>query len=102
MTVSLILAALITLGAATLLARTSMPIGKPAAFLVVLGVLGSIATIFGIEMEVVPHDPERSVRWLALIGTAMSFLALIGLLALVLIWAIRRWGIKHDDNPEQF
>lgn len=101
MSVGLIIAIVVVLGCATLLARLSFSIAKPVGALVVLGIIGAILTIFGIEAEIDPLDPDRDVHWMALIGTMLSFVALVGVLSLTLIWAIRRWGIKHDDNPDQ-
>lgn len=100
MSLGVLLFAVATLVGATLVARTSFRLGLPVKICVSLGILGAILVIFGIEVVTMPHDPDRSVRWAALFGTMMSLFALLGLLCLTLIWAIRRWGIKHDDNPD--
>jgi len=96
MSLTAILVILGILGAATLMAKFPFGLVKPSWVLVISGIIGSIMVVFGIEVEPEPLD---GVRWMALIGTTLSFVALLGLLALILIWVIRRWGIRHSDNP---
>ncbi len=102
MSLTFLIVAFAVVGVATLLARMSFSLATPAKVLLGVGMLGAVFTMFTLDPEVDANSAESSTHWLAPLGTMMSLAALLGLLALVLIWAIRRWGIRHDDNPDEY
>lgn len=95
MTLWLIIGIVVFLGLTALVAKLPFGLARPAKWLTLAGILGAVSILIGTILQ--PSETELSP--VSVIGTFVSLIALLGLLLLVLIWAIRRWGIKHDDNP---
>lgn len=80
------------------IARLRFGLAKPAWLLTGLGVLGAVMVLFGLGGEAEHPAYDSMFTPVSIIGTMLSFVAFLGLLALILIWAIRKWGLPTEPE----
>lgn len=90
--VAFVLAALL---AAT---RSRFGIAKPAWILFALGGIGAVSFLLGVERLEATVVGDEALPLLPVLGGLAMLVAVLGLLALGIIWAWRRWSGSERTN----